>query len=362
MSKVRAGFIGAGSWAAMAHLPAISKRDEVEIVAICRKGDALLMKLAAQYGASVATENYEDVTNLGLDIVVVSSPTGLHHEHAKAALNSGAHVLCEKPMTITAVDAWDLVDTAKKNNRELLLSFGWNYQPIIQDMYLQLLKKGIGLLESMSIQMASQTRELLSNTGAYPDASPEQIPEQSTWTNPMVSGGGYGQAQLTHALGIAFRLFPVRVTEAMAFMSAPLNAPVELHDAVIYRFEGGGIGTMSGASAHFGANNNVHEVVIHAVGSEGQFIIDLNRAYVYIYYADGTTYRPKITPDAGRYIFFGPAIALVDVALGKKEANMAPGELGALTVEALELAYKSASLGEIAVSSLPTRMNTKVLK
>ena len=94
MAKLRAGFIGAGSWATMAHLPAISKRDEVEIVAICRKGDDLLKKLANQYGASVATEDYQDVIKQDLDIIVVSSPSGLHHEHSKAALNAGAHVLC----------------------------------------------------------------------------------------------------------------------------------------------------------------------------------------------------------------------------------------------------------------------------
>ena len=196
--------------------------------------------------------------------------------------------------------------------------------------------------------MASQTRELLSNTGVYPSASPEQIPEQSTWTNPKVSGGGYGQAQLTHALGLAFRLYPIRVTEAVAFMSSPLDAPVELHDAVIYKFEGGGIGTMSGASAHLGANRNVHELVVHVVGSEGQFLIDLNRSYVYIHYTDGATFKPKIPKNAGHYYFFGPANALVDVALGKKEANMAPGNLGAITVEALELAYQSASMGGVA--------------
>lgn len=196
--------------------------------------------------------------------------------------------------------------------------------------------------------MASQTRELLSNTGSYPDASPDQIPEPSTWTDPRISGGGYGQAQLTHALGLAFRLYPARVTEAMAFMSAPLNAPVDLHNAVMYRFEGGGIGTMSGASAHLGANKNHHEVVVHAVGSDGQFLIDLNRSYVYIYYKDGTVYQPNVAADAGHYIIFGPGNGLVDVALGKKEANMAPGELGAMTVDALELAYQSATTGAIA--------------
>lgn len=131
-------------------------------------------------------------------------------------------------------------------------------------------------------------------------------------------------------------------------MSSPLNAPVELHDAVIYKFEGGGIETMSGASAHLGANTNTHEVVVHVVGSTGQFIIDLNRSYVFIHYNHGTAFKPNLSSDAGHYTFFGPANALVDVALGKKEANMAPGDLGAITVEALELAYQSASQGGIA--------------
>lgn len=75
-------------------------------------------------------------------------------------------------MTITSADAWGIVDSAKNNNCELLLSFGWNYQRMVQDMYLQLQNKGIGELETMSIQMAPQTRKLLSNTGAYPNASP----------------------------------------------------------------------------------------------------------------------------------------------------------------------------------------------
>jgi predicted dehydrogenase len=348
MTKIRAAVIGAGSWATMAHLPILSQREEVEIVAICRKGDDLLKKLQSEYNVKVATEDYRDVIALEPDIVVVSSPSGLHFEHAAAALTAGAHVLCEKPMTIKAHDAWSLSELAKKVDRELLVSFGWNYMPIVQDTYKLLQKRGIGKLEQMSIQMASQTRELLSNTGAYPDASPEQIPEQGTWTNPMMSGGGYGQAQLSHALGLAFRLEPQRVAEAFAFMSAPLDAPVELHDAIVYKFVDGAVGTMAGGSSHMGAWKNKHEIEVRAIGSEGQFLIDLHRECVYIWYSDGTEINIQLPPEAGLYNFFGPANALVDVALGKREANMAPGELGALTVEALEMAYKSATSGTVA--------------
>ena len=41
-----------------------------------------------------------DVIDAGMDICLVASPHGLHYEHAKAALDAGAHVLCEKPFTV----------------------------------------------------------------------------------------------------------------------------------------------------------------------------------------------------------------------------------------------------------------------
>ena len=69
-------------------------------MAVARKGPELLAKIKDQYGFEVASEDYRDVIDAGVDIVVVASPTGLHHEHAKAALEAGAHVMCEKPVTI----------------------------------------------------------------------------------------------------------------------------------------------------------------------------------------------------------------------------------------------------------------------
>lgn len=200
----------------------------------------------------------------------------------------------------------------------------------------------------MSIQMSTQTRELLANFGPYPGASTEQIPEQNTWTNPSISGGGYGQAQLSHALGLAFRLEPQRVHKAFAFMASPLDAPVELHDAISYRFSDGAIGSLSGSSSHMGAWQNKDELQVRAIGDQGQFLVDLHRECVYIWYADGTEVNLKLPINAGVVDNYAAANALVDVALGDLQANRAPGELGALTVEALELAYSSAATGAVA--------------
>lgn len=345
MKTLRLGVIGAGSWAVAAHLPTLKARPEVEFVAVNRHGTELLNKIKADWGFTVASEDYRDVLATEPDIVVVSSPSGLHHEHAKAALEAGAHVLCEKPMTIEPADAWDLVDTARAVDRQLLVSFGWNYTPMVQQAVALVNEHSIGELEHIMVHMSSATRELLSDTGAYPDAAPDSVPETATWTDPAVSGGGYAQAQLSHALALALALVPEDVVEVSAIGSAPLGASVELHNAATLRFANGAIGVLSGASNHVGASGNKHELEVRAIGSEGQLIVDVHRELAWLFRPEEVDIALDLPPDAGAYVVSGPANALVDVALGDPEANVAPGDLGARTVDVLSLVYESMRTG-----------------
>src|SRR5918996_1010781 len=293
MTKLRLGVIGAGSWAVSSHLPNFARRDDVELAAVARKGPEMLEKIRADFGFSVASEDYRDVLDAGVDICLVASPTGLHHEHAKAGMEAGAHVLVEKPFTISPADAWDLVETAERLGRHVVVAFGWNYKPMVRDLKRQVGERGIGEVEQVAVQMASVTRELLSNTGAYPDAAPETIPEQRTWTDPAVSGGGYGQAQLSHALGLALWLTGMRGEAAFALMTAPLDAPVELHDAITVRYRGGAIGTVAGGSCHLGAGDNKHQLEVRAIGAEGQVQIDVERDIAWLWRPD-REYRPAL--------------------------------------------------------------------
>ena len=348
MRRPRLGVIGAGSWTVASHLPNLARRrDELEFVGICRHGSEHLERLRDQYGFQVASEDYRDVLNAGIDIAVVASPSGLHHEHAKAALEAGAHVMCEKPMTIDPASAWDLVEIARRAGRQLFIAFGSNYSPMVRAAKALVEEHGIGELEHVSIHMASVCRELLSNTGAYPDADPESVPEEATWTDPALSGGGYGQAQLSHALGLGLWLTGGRVESAYALMSAPLNAPVELHDAITLRFDNGAIGVLSGGSCHRGAFGNKHQLEVRAIGSEGQFHVDMERERVWLYRPDGIDVHHPVEPDGGRYDCVGPIDVLIDAGLGHDVINHSPGDLGARTVEALSLAYRSARSGAL---------------
>ncbi len=349
MAKLRLGVIGAGSWAVASHLPNLARHaDVIEFVAVNRLGRELLERIRKRYGFAIASEDYRDVIGAGIDICVVSSPSGLHYEHTRAALEAGAHVLLEKPVTIDPAQAWELVEVAQRVRRHVVVCFGWNYKPMVREAK-RLMESdgGIGQIEQLTITMFSQTRELLSNTGAYPDAAPDSIPETATWTDPALSGGGYGQAQLSHALGLALWLTGLRGKEAFAFMSAPLDAPVELHDAISLRYDNDAVGTLSGGSAHLGANKNKHQVEVRAIGSEGQFQIDLDRELVWRYRGPDDDVRLHFEPDAGLYDCVGPVETLVALALGEAVENCSPIELGARTVEILHAAYRSARSGVV---------------
>jgi predicted dehydrogenase len=349
MGKLRLGVIGAGSWALASHLPNFAARaDEVEFVGVARKGADALARIKDEYGFRVASEDYRDVLDAGVDICLVSSPTGLHHEHAKAAMEAGAHVLVEKPFTIDPGDAWDLVATAERLGRHLVVAFGWNYRPMVREMKRLMDEHGIGELEQCTVQMASVTRELLANTGAYPDADPDTVPEQATWTDPALSGGGYGQAQLSHALGLSLWLTGLRASDAFALMSSRLGAPVEFHDAIAVRYAGGAIGTVAGGSTHLGAGGNKHQLEVRAIGSEGQLLIDVEREAAWLWRDGGAVdLRLELEENAGAYDCDGPPNALIDLALGKAVVNESPGELAARTVELLGAAYRSARSGAL---------------
>lgn len=347
MTRLRLGLIGAGSWAFASHLPVLARRrEEVEFAAVSGLDRHLLARAQREYGFAVASEDYCDVLSAGVDVCVVSSPGGLHFEHARAALEAGAHVLVEKPMTISPSDAWDLVALAERRGRHLLVAFGWNYKPMVRALRAALAEHEIGAIEMISIQMSSLTRELLLGTGAYHDSAAGTPPERRTWIDPALSGGGYGQAQLSHALGLALWLTGLRGEAVFGLVGAPVGAAVELHDAVAVRFRNGAIGTIAGGSAHAGVRGDKHLLELQVIGSAGQARIDLERELAWIW-AEGGTFEANLgaADGDGAYDCEGPPLALVDLALGREVENCSPGELGARTVEILDAVGRSAHSG-----------------
>ena len=183
MAKPRVGVIGAGSWAVSSHLPNLARRrdaGEIELAVVNRRNPEVLERIRAEFGFAQATTDWREVIAAEPDIVIVSSPPGLHHEQAKAALEAGAHVMCEKPFTIDPADAWDLAATVERTGRELYIAYGWNYRPMVVEAHrLMHDDGGIGDIENVTMHMESSTRELLSESGSYADAANRHLRRQA---------------------------------------------------------------------------------------------------------------------------------------------------------------------------------------
>jgi predicted dehydrogenase len=345
MTKVRLGVIGAGVWATTSHLPVLAQRpDEVEFVAVCRPGEKEVKAVAEKFGFGVATEDYREVLSAGIDACIVASPPYLHHEHARAALDAGCHVLLEKPVTIASSDAWDLVERARAGGLHLVISFGWNYLPTYLAARELLEAHGVGDITGMDVHMDSGIRELLLGSSLSSTGDPADRADTATWTSKPVSGGGYAQAALPHALGIALGLSKARARSVYGLTAGGGESGIELYAAFAVEFLGGAIGTVSGMAHHAGASLR-HEVEIRIFGTRGQLHLDYFRDFVRLWNESGIDLQPVLPPDAGVYNCDGPPNAFIDLAQGRDVVNHSPGELGAATVELIEAAYASASSG-----------------
>jgi predicted dehydrogenase len=94
------------------------------------------------------------------DAVLVASPPGTHHVVAKAALEAGKHVLCEKPLATNLQDAFDLVETADKAERVLMVSQNYRYNAPFRAVQRLLMEGELGELASIEISCRRDTRTL----------------------------------------------------------------------------------------------------------------------------------------------------------------------------------------------------------
>ncbi len=107
--KPRVGVIGTGWWADQEHLPGLLSRPDVDVVALCGRNQTRLDELAAKYGLrQTFTDWRRMIARAGLDVAVIVTPNALHHPQALAAIQCGAHVICEKPLALNAIQAREL--------------------------------------------------------------------------------------------------------------------------------------------------------------------------------------------------------------------------------------------------------------
>ncbi|RDW16967.1 gfo/Idh/MocA family oxidoreductase [Oceanobacillus arenosus] len=126
MKKLKMGIIGVGGIAQGRHIPAyLNIPDKVEIIAVQDVDTARAEEVAKKFDIPQVFTDYHKLFSV-VEAVTICTPNAFHAEITIAALEAGVHVLCEKPMAITAAECEAMIAAAEKANK--VLSIGYHYR------------------------------------------------------------------------------------------------------------------------------------------------------------------------------------------------------------------------------------------
>ncbi len=182
----RFAIIGCGNIAAR-HAECIQSCGK--LVAVCDIIEARASTLGTAYGANSYKDHKVLLQKENPDIVVICTPNGLHAGHAEDSLLHGAHVLCEKPMTINVDNGRELVKTATASGKKLFVVKQNRFNPPVLAVK-QLLDEGrLGKITGFHINCA------WNRPGAY---------YENAWRGTLELDGGTLYTQFSHFIDILY--------------------------------------------------------------------------------------------------------------------------------------------------------------
>ena len=254
----------------------------------------------------------------------------------------------EKPLTTSAADARALVGLAAQAGREVLVAYGWNFKPWVEEA--RKLVSGVGRIEHVVLQMANALEDLFAGQPMKETEGAMFRPPPSTWADPK-RAGGFGWGQIVHALGLFFRIADLAPTEVFA-VTGQSPAGVDYYDSAVVRFANGATGSLSGSSTL--PKGRPVQIDLRIFGSEGMLVLDIERERLELRRRDHRDTVVPLKPGDGAYTCDEPLRVLVDLCLGRQALNGAPGLVGQRAVEVLDALYRSAASGRMERVGVPS--------
>jgi len=128
MKKLKCAVIGTG-YLGKFHAEKYASLADCELVAVVDINAEAAQRVAEKHGAQALTDYHALLGKV--DAVSIVVPTTLHYQVAKDFLNNGAHILVEKPITVTVAQADELIALAKEKNRILQVGHLERFNPAI---------------------------------------------------------------------------------------------------------------------------------------------------------------------------------------------------------------------------------------
>jgi len=283
---IKAAIVGTG-FIGPAHLEALRRLPNVEVVALCEVNKELANEKAKALGIPRAYTFDEMLKQDDIDVVHICTPNFLHFAQAKAVLEAEKHVICEKPLAVKIHEAEELVKIASTTGLVNAVHFNLRYYPMVRQMKTMREKGDLGDVYSV---MGSYLQDWLFFQTDY------------NWRlEPDKSGDSRAIADIgSHLLDITEYVTGLKITEVMADFSTvhktrlkPLKAietysdtklqasdyaevPIntEDHATVLLRFDNGSKGSITVSQVSAGRKNRLN---IEIAGSKSNFEFNSER-------------------------------------------------------------------------------------
>lgn len=258
--RIRLGMVGGGPGAFIGavHRAAARLDDRFELVAAALSSDpekslaaAEELRIPRAYASFAEMAQEEARRSDCIDVVAIVTPNHIHHSAAKAFLEAGIHVICDKPLTTTLQNALDLSETVKRTGLIFGLTHTYVGYPLVRQAREMVLAGALGAVRMVQVEYA---QDWLSTPLEATDS------KQADWrTDPARSGpaGCLGDIG-THAFHLAGFTTGLRCSELAADLTTFVPGR-RLDDNVqlMLRFEGGAKGSLWASQIAVGNENRL---------------------------------------------------------------------------------------------------------
>ena len=272
--KLRMGLIGGGQGAFIGRVHAIAAvlDNRAEIVAGALSSDPERAKASAPDYAIPAERAYGSYQELfaaeqalpadqSIDFVSIATPNHTQFPIAKAAIEAGFHVFCDKPMTLDLEEAEELAELVDHSDRIFVLTHNYTGNPLVRQAREMILGGEIGEVQAIrAFYLQGWLRTRIELEGQ----------KQASWrTDPTRSGaaGCFGDIG-THAFNLA-RYMTGLIPESISCLLKTFEEGRVLDDYghAMVRFENGALGTIGASQISHGRENELSIQIDGTTGS-----------------------------------------------------------------------------------------------
>lgn len=250
MKKINWGVVGTG-WIANMFANTMQAVDDSDLYGVADIAVDKAKNYQKEYGVKQVFDTVEEMLNCqDIDAIYIATPHCFHKEYMKLALNHNKHVLCVKPVTLSASDFKEAMDIAKEKNLLLMEAMWTRFKPEFQAARQKIREGAIGKLE-----------QIQANCMFHP-----QYDAQSRLFNIKLGGGSLLDVGIYDVSLTSF--FMERQPECIKAVADIGPTGVDHTTSVLFKYENGAIATLSSSFV----SGVCHDIVL--IGTEGRITIN----------------------------------------------------------------------------------------